>query len=63
MILFVSKKIFRILTTHGAPGRGYPSQIYNGRLRCRVGGFTCGPVAKTLSCQCGGLRFDPWSGN
>ena len=25
--------------------------------------LSCGPAAKTLSSQCRGLRFDPWSGN
>ena len=28
-----------------------------------LGGFPGGSVAKTLSSQCWGLGFDPWSGN
>ena len=28
-----------------------------------LGDFPSGPVAKTPRSQCGGSRFDPWSGN
>ena len=32
-------------------------------LKVQVGDFSGGLVAKTLSSQCRGHRFDPWSGN
>ena len=33
------------------------------KLEMVVGDFPGGPVAKTPSSQCRGLRFNPWLGN
>ena len=45
----------------GAQGR-LPGGILPSRM-LRGGDFPAGPVVKTLSSQCRGPRFNPWSGN
>ena len=53
---------------HGA-GVNRKGRIYGAGVKCpiplkvKVGDFSCGLVAKTLSSQCRGHRFDSWSGN